>query len=122
MSKLYHPVSVEEWTKALRSGEYKQSRSVLHCDAGFCCLGVLAHISKVPRKPYQPTARHSYPGTQEYNFGDIKLYGIIPDRWSVELGLTASDISNLIRKNDAGVPFNEIADMIEDMVKKNQEQ
>lgn len=35
----------ERWTTALRSGEYKQGRSVLRDDSDrYCCLGVLANI------------------------------------------------------------------------------
>jgi hypothetical protein len=34
-----------EWIKALRSGEYKQTKEVLcNNEGGFCCLGVLEHI------------------------------------------------------------------------------
>lgn len=32
------------WLKALRSGEYKQSRTYLKSENGFCCLGVLCDI------------------------------------------------------------------------------
>jgi len=33
-----------EWVKALRSGEYKQTDGFLKDDDRFCCLGVLADI------------------------------------------------------------------------------
>lgn len=33
-----------EWVKALRSGEYEQSQSVLRDDVGFCCLGVACDV------------------------------------------------------------------------------
>lgn len=34
----------EQWVAALRSGEYQQTRTVLHDSEGFCCLGVLADL------------------------------------------------------------------------------
>lgn len=41
------PAIKKRWLKALRSGDYKQARSVLRtADEGFCCLGVLADVVK----------------------------------------------------------------------------
>ncbi len=34
----------QKWVEALRSGEYKQTKSKLHDDEGFCCLGVLCDL------------------------------------------------------------------------------
>lgn len=34
----------EQWVAALRSGEYQQTKTVLHDSEGFCCLGVLADL------------------------------------------------------------------------------
>ena len=34
----------ELWTKALRSGEYKQGQGSLNCNGKFCCLGVLTDL------------------------------------------------------------------------------
>lgn len=36
------------WIKALRSGEYKQTRKTLQDEYGYCCLGVLCKISRQP--------------------------------------------------------------------------
>ena len=33
-----------KWIKALRSGKYKQARSALVSDRGYCCLGVLSRV------------------------------------------------------------------------------
>lgn len=35
-----------KWVKALRSGKYRQTSSVLYDGGAFCCLGVLCDISK----------------------------------------------------------------------------
>jgi hypothetical protein len=32
------------WTKALRSGKYKQTRGALRDSTGYCCLGVLCDL------------------------------------------------------------------------------
>lgn len=34
----------EEWCKALRSGDYIQTKGVLRNEAGYCCLGVLEDL------------------------------------------------------------------------------
>ena len=34
----------QAWVQALRSGEYRQTKTVLHDGAGFCCLGVLCDL------------------------------------------------------------------------------
>jgi len=40
---------LREWIKALRSGEYKQAKQVLHSTAynSYCCLGVLCKVANV---------------------------------------------------------------------------
>lgn len=35
----------EQWVKALRSGDYKQGKTRLETDEGFCCLGVLCDLA-----------------------------------------------------------------------------
>jgi hypothetical protein len=48
MSKIKMPAKLlKKWLKALRSGEYKQASGTLYDTktAGFCCLGVLQHVS-----------------------------------------------------------------------------
>lgn len=37
----------DKWVEALRSGRYKQCKSWLRDNDGFCCLGVLCDISKM---------------------------------------------------------------------------
>lgn len=39
------------WTKALRSGEYRQGEDYLMCDGRYCCLGVLAEITNESSEP-----------------------------------------------------------------------
>ena len=35
----------KKWTKALRSGKYKQGQDYLYRNGAFCCLGVLANVA-----------------------------------------------------------------------------
>lgn len=37
--------NAEAWVEALRSGEYSQTRGVLHDKDGFCCLGVACDLA-----------------------------------------------------------------------------
>lgn len=37
-------VTIEEWVKALRSGEFKQGKGALQTPGGFCCLGVACKV------------------------------------------------------------------------------
>jgi len=38
------------WTTALRSGDYKQGQDALRMDGCFCCLGVLVDIYGIEKK------------------------------------------------------------------------
>ena len=35
---------IKEWTKALRSGKYKQTKDTLQDKNGYCCLGVACEL------------------------------------------------------------------------------
>jgi hypothetical protein len=39
---------LNEWTAALRSGTYPQTTCQLHNFRGFCCLGVLCEVERIP--------------------------------------------------------------------------
>lgn len=36
--------TIKKWTKALRSGKYKQATGALQTNEGFCCLGVACKV------------------------------------------------------------------------------
>jgi hypothetical protein len=42
--KLYINPNAELWIEALQSGKYNQCEGALQSEAGYCCLGVGAHI------------------------------------------------------------------------------
>lgn len=102
----------DAWVAALRSGEYSQAHGMLrHGNGGdysFCCLGVLAETS--PRLRRDPAADDD--GYGEYVFDG----GERDTRWSCDLPsvvLARGLQSELIRMNDRGRSFAEIADWIE---------
>lgn len=84
-----------KWIKALRSGEFKQTRGVLRRSSagsrGYCCLGVLKTLDPKIRK-----ARN----------GDEILS-------PATCGLSKEVQNILARKNDKGSGFKAIADYIE---------
>lgn len=107
-----------KWVAALRSGEYKQGRGCLAIrdmkgTISHCCLGVLCELAvqeNVIRKPL--SEMHIV-----YAFEDK----ILPDKVRVWAGLNSNDpwiggdVQALITQvNDKGVPFEHIANLIED--------
>lgn len=92
-----------KWVAALRSGDYKQTTNKLRSSQGFCCLGVLCDI-------IDPT------GWKQYT----QVNGVMQFRNEID-HLPVSVVeevgeflqSPLIRMNDSGKPFDQIADYIE---------
>ena len=120
----------EKWVAALRSGEYRQTRSTLRDEKGFCCLGVLTDLYlKENNKEWVLINTH-------YSFDDENL--LLPQQvqeWAdidMDPRLSHKKVSNAIRiilegyqssppptlavLNDYGVPFKEIADVIENQL------
>lgn len=114
-----------ELVAALRSGSYRQGFKVLRrVDNSFCCLGVACDIAKV-------TPWHDEPelGSPYYEIGVERKYGSMPKLVMNHFGFYGSsgnvqpsqpplqtskgEFSCLADANDAGVPFTEIADLIE---------
>ena len=99
---------MRRWVRALRSGKYKQGHGYL-CEVNrdgeeqFCCLGVLADIAV----------------DGWWELASINGYylidgasGALTTDMRKEFGLTGQ--SKLIRMNDSGKSFEEIADYIEE--------
>jgi hypothetical protein len=82
-----------KWVKALRSGEYEQAHRALYNGAGFCCLGVLGVVCGVPLMRLEENAF-------------LSTIGRSP--------LRRDDEHALATLNDAGVPFEMIAGLIEE--------
>ena len=100
------------WIEALCSGEYKQAKDALHPADGFCCLGVLCDL---------------YIRERCINWAGSEWRGImrghedenLPPEVQEWAGLADAETENpdplgLSMKNDDGVPFSEIATLIEE--------
>ena len=112
------------WVEDLRSGKYKQTtEGHLKDNIGHCCLGVLCERSKTAQfiKTQAPSGSHK--------IGRNGHSGTLPIEVMNEFGLSnpdgmkASDTSlfiegaeylSLSSANDKGVPFNKLADWIEE--------
>ena len=103
------PITREQWTAALRSGDYKQTSAGMmaagHFGAeggapSFCCLGVACVIAG---KPVAELIQQETSQFESVNMG--RLY--------VELGLTSDMCDRLAGQNDRGVSFALIADVVE---------
>ncbi len=101
-----------KWIKALRSGKYKQCKSVLRNGDSYCCLGVLCDISK------QDIWKNSFNDNKKYQGETINLpFDIM--KWS---GIKQNEghfkykngkSTCLSTLNDNGKSFKAIADVIE---------
>lgn len=107
---LMKPVTREQWTTALRSGQYKQGTGQLYMPTSksFCCLGVLAHLAGgEPVKGEDSVIK--FPN-------GALCHAFIPKELEEMLGI--EDQVVLSRMNDLGNTFEEIADYIDSMPTK----
>ena len=101
--------NAKNWVKALRSGEFAQGRGRLKRGDTYCCLGVACELY-----------RREHPEiVWEYN-GILRKICITPDLVTKWLGLNSNtadfilggECTSLMKLNDAGLTFKEIADII----------
>jgi hypothetical protein len=52
--------NAQHWLKALRSGDFKQSRYALKSDSGYCCLGVACEVSDLGEFSYSKPDKHLF--------------------------------------------------------------
>ncbi|ALA16090.1 MULTISPECIES: hypothetical protein [Chelatococcus] len=97
------------WLEALRSGRYKQGKYRLRThDDQFCCLGVLCDLVEPER--WIPAEDGGEP---VYAHGHSHFIGFPALDMLGGGGLSSGTASTLIKLNDAGASFPEIADYIE---------
>jgi hypothetical protein len=122
-----------EWIAALRSGKYKQGRQLLCKNEHFCCLGVLADISGVPKvksrnDPQQEHTHETYvfelSGSiaPSYSMIPVPLWPTFLEDLDLSMMVPVPDQygcdtlhNRLVKMNDDGFSFNEIANYIEDV-------
>ena len=110
----------QTWVKALREGEYEQTDSVLRDSTGFCCMGVACDIydstkwalitaETIEKEKYQ---YHAYVKARVALPTEVQEYLGLSD-WSGSYFNPDDSCSSLVDQNDWGIPFHEIADIIE---------
>lgn len=104
------------WLKALRSGEYGQTKFTL-CDGegNFCCLGVLEHIAMSGSVETHRLGNYKdLPTLDFYKYAniDVDKVRMVPE------GPRILDyhVMKLMSMNDNSVSFKEIADWIEEQI------
>lgn len=106
-----NPEIKTKWVAALRSGEFEQGRSQLRKGNTFCCLGVLCEL-------YRRTTGDGEWLTGGYFLGVSDVLSPIVRDWA---GLAENNPvlardtcpTSLAERNDAGITFSEIADIID---------
>lgn len=93
----------QAWMDALKSGEYKKTKGVLHTENGFCCLGVACDLRD--REGWEKL------GMGTYRFMSCSSY--MPEVIMQDLALLEKGHSALMRYNDTdNLDFTQIADII----------
>lgn len=106
--------AIRRWVKALRSGEYEQTTGTLRSVHGYCCFGVACHIStksKIAERPTKLCDYYSYEGPEGRVQENFLPYGM-----RKHYGLSDREQEELVKMNDAGKTFDEIADWIEENI------
>jgi hypothetical protein len=98
-----HPEFKTKFVAALRSGDYPQCREALKKDGGYCCLGVAAVVAG-----YTINESLDIVERPDGSRGTTAGYSALAD-----VGLTREVRGPLVRMNDDGKTFGEIADHIE---------
>ena len=88
-----------KWVAALRSGEFEQGHGTLHLNGRYCCLGVGARIAGFDLS------------IEQANLDSV--YIDFRDAVGLQNNLGHFEGGGLALLNDRGVPFSEIADIIE---------
>ena len=103
--------NAKKWVAALRSGKYKQAKAAIRDGDHFCCLGVACDL-------YGKANKVKWTGAEDF----LGHSDVLPDEVREWLGLTSDEgfytarngqSSTLAIRNDAGVKFDRIADIIE---------
>lgn len=110
---------IEKLIKALRSGKYKQTKSKLHGDEGFCCIGVygVEVLGKRKEDIYSSGAERacSFHISDTYDkFGNMISSFVDHEKNQCYISMFAS-------MNDDGKSFEKIADKLQLMLDNSSE-
>lgn len=109
-----------KWLKALRSGDYKQTKKVLKDSKGYCCLGVLCDLHRLSRVDVKAKwngkfYNSSTPSTKmSLPVSVMEWAGLKSNIGEYETKTKSKVEKNLIGLNDLkGYSFKKIANVIE---------
>jgi hypothetical protein len=108
-----NPQIKQKWLNALRSGDYQQGQRYLRTNSGFCCLGVLCDLygkeNNVEWELLDVSTHYEFQGFESYLPSSVR-------KWA-NLEYCNPHVNNgestLVRLNDTGFTFEQIADVIE---------
>jgi hypothetical protein len=108
-----NPQIKQKWVDALRSGDYQQTQRYLRTNSGFCCLGVLCDLYGKENNVEWNLANNGH----NYEFQNMESYLPSSMRKWADLEYCDPPVndeeSTLVRLNDSGSTFEQIADVIE---------
>lgn len=98
--------NAQKWVDALRSGKYTQVKGRLKWGAKRCCLGVACDVAG-------PDLKLTWKG-KTFDGSENVLPFSVQDWLGVDEENPALNGTTLAKLNDEGMPFEEIADLIEE--------
>ncbi len=120
--------AIRQWVAALRSGEYSQTKGILRDNRGFCCLGVACDLfsKQVPNGWWMPEDNQGFipfrSVSTKQTEGEVTSE-VLTDAVAEWLGLGGDFNPSIVNgefskesladANDSGMPFSQIADIIE---------
>jgi hypothetical protein len=111
-----NPQIKQKWVSALRSGDYQQGQCYLRTNSGFCCLGVLCDLYGKEHNVEWNLANNGH----NYEFQEFESYLPSSVRKWADLEYCNPPVndeeSTLVRLNDSGSTFEQIADVIEEQL------
>ena len=121
MNMTMDPDIKSKWVADLTSGEYKQGRRWLR-DKGdqYCCLGVLCdQYSRATGKPWVRDCDapiYKFMGALSSLPGEVAAWAGVARDCEASVWLDAGRSDSLASLNDQGMPFAEIAKLIEEQL------
>lgn len=114
----------QKWVDALRSGEYQQGRHQLRNDDSYCCLGVLCDLFAENNPEQGKWYQNQVDDSWFFETDDDRFVGSLPvgvAEWAQLDDINPpvkidGGIANIASVNDHGVPFDKIAQIIEEQL------